>query len=703
MELFKLFGSVFLNDREARQGLEEIDKQAEGVSGKFGKMGSAMTTAGAVMTGAIGLVGGSLIKMASDAETANAKIQASLGLTEEEAKKLGDVGRNIYNGGFGESLEEVNQALITTKTNIQGLNDADLQSITQQAMSFAELFDEDVNASTATASVMMKNFGVDAQTAFDLMTVGMQKGGNFSQELLDTMREYSPQFATMGMSADQMLGILIKGAEQGAWNLDKVGDAVKEFNIRAKDGSKTTADGFKAIGMDAEKMGQAIAQGGEKGEQAFQATIAALAAMEDPVARNQAGVALFGTQWEDLETKVVAAMAEGVKGIEGFEGASAKASATMQDTFGNRLQSMWREAQSSLMPLANTLLDLAEKYLPPLISGIQKVVGVFTNLPDSVQVGILIFGGLMAVIAPLLVVFGTLASGIGALIPLFTAGGAAAGVFGAGMTLLTGPVGIVIAIIGALIAIGVLLYKNWDEVKAYAISAWGAITSTISQFAENAKAVLNAVMQFIAGLFNSYLETWKAIFMGAFQYIVTVIKTQFDIAKTIVSAIFETIKAIFTGDLDSIKGIWSGAWDKITNIIGGAKDAIFGIVDSITGKIKGMMDKISEGIRKAKELIGLGGDSGSSSGTSSSSSTPRYANGTDSAVGGLAVVGERGRELVKLPRGAQVLDNYDTEKALGNSYNQYLTINSPTPLSPYEIARKTKQASQQAALEWGFS
>lgn len=98
----------------------------------------------------------------------------------------------------------------------------------------------------------------------------------------------------MGLSAEQMMGILIAGAQAGAFNLDKVGDAVKEFNIRAGDGSKTTAEGFKAIGLSADAMKAAIRAGGEEAQQAFMATVAALAAMEDPVAQNTAGVALFG-------------------------------------------------------------------------------------------------------------------------------------------------------------------------------------------------------------------------------------------------------------------------------------------------------------------------------------------------------------------------------------------------------------------------
>ena len=71
---------------------------------------------------------------------------------------------------------------------------------------------------------------------------------DYSGELLDSISEYSVQFNKVGLGANDMFAIFQKGAESGAFNLDKVGDAVKEFSIRAIDGSDTTVDGFKKIG-----------------------------------------------------------------------------------------------------------------------------------------------------------------------------------------------------------------------------------------------------------------------------------------------------------------------------------------------------------------------------------------------------------------------------------------------------------------------
>ena len=109
--------------------------------------------------------------------------------------------------------------------------------------------------------------------------------------------EYAVQFKQLGFNAEEFTGILITGAQNGAWSIDKVGDAIKEFNIRVKDGSKTTTEGFEALGLDAQVMARKFAIGGDSAKQAFNETVAALASMKDPVEQNIAGVNLFGTMW----------------------------------------------------------------------------------------------------------------------------------------------------------------------------------------------------------------------------------------------------------------------------------------------------------------------------------------------------------------------------------------------------------------------
>ena len=253
-------------------------------------------------------LGAAAMTVATQHDSVQGSIQAQMGVTAEEAEKLEGTAKSLWRNAFGEDLNEAAEAVTTVGKNMEGLPADQIEAAAEKAFTLKDAFGAEIVDSTKAAGTMMENFGISADEAFDLMTVGFQKGGDYSGELIDTLNEYSPAFSSMGHSAEDMMNILIAGAEAGSFSLDKVGDAMKEFNIRAKDGSDTTAEAFQAIGLNADEMGAAIAQGGDKGEKAFQATLAAIAAIKDPQEQAAAGIALFGTQWEDLESDVISAM-----------------------------------------------------------------------------------------------------------------------------------------------------------------------------------------------------------------------------------------------------------------------------------------------------------------------------------------------------------------------------------------------------------
>ena len=177
---------------------------------------------------------------------------------------------------------------------------ADVESVTAKALDLATAFDQDVGAASAAAGQLIRTgLAKDATEAFDIITAGMQSGVNKSGDFLETLNEYSPQFAKLGISGTQALGILQDGLKAGARDTDVIADAFKEFSIRSIDGSKLTAEGFKLAGLDAKTMAAEIAKGGDSALGATQQTLEGLLAIKDPQAQNTAGVALFGTQSED--------------------------------------------------------------------------------------------------------------------------------------------------------------------------------------------------------------------------------------------------------------------------------------------------------------------------------------------------------------------------------------------------------------------
>ncbi|AEI39790.1 phage tail tape measure protein [Paenibacillus mucilaginosus] len=492
---------------------EEIEKQAnrwsklEGtlndIRDRFQAVGDQLSGIGgmlsATLTTALAGIGVGAIGAASDVDKSAEKMQASLGLTAEEADKLSATAQNLWKDAFGESMEDVTQGLITVKQNMQGLDDGSLEKVTQDAFTLRDAFGAEVNETTRTASVLMKNFGIDGSAAMDLITVGFQKGGNFSDELLDTMREYAPQFKAMGIGADDMLGILIKGAETGAFNLDKVGDALKEFNIRAKDGSELTSQAFAALGFNADEMSAKFAAGGETGKTAFQAVTVALAGLQDPLTRNAIGVALFGTQWEDLEATVVTSMATGIGSVTGFQGATQRAGDALRDNLGVRATKVWREFQTALQPLGEMMISLAEEILPQVSAAVQSLTQWFSNLSPGGQKLTLVLGAIAAAAGPVVMIVAQMVGAVTTLIGAFSAASGAIAVAGGVMAVITGPIGITIAAIAALAAGAYLVVKNWDQIKSFfsGLGSWlssyfGNLVNTVTTYGQYIMAGLMA-------------------------------------------------------------------------------------------------------------------------------------------------------------------------------------------------------------------
>lgn len=373
-EVADLSVRVTADTSAAEKGLDGLSSKVSGFGANLAGLagGAAVAGIGALAAGfAVGLSG------ASELEGATAKLQGQLGLTGEQAAELGEVVTNVFRNNFGESQAAVGEAVAAISQNIKGLTPAAVQTATESALALEGLFEAPVAESARAVGVMMRNFeGLSESQAFDLLAVGFQKGGNFADDLLDTLTEYAPQFAKMGLSAEQAMGTLIAGADAGAFNMDKVGDAVKEFSIRAIDGSKTTAEGFATIGLNADQMAAAIAKGGPSAEQAYGTTLAALSTIEDPLKRNTAGVALFGTQWEDIGPTVVAAMSAGTKGVEGYEGAAKRAADTTGLGFATAVEGLKR-----------SLTGLLQDAVTPLLPGMTSVINAIAkSLPDAMGV-----------------------------------------------------------------------------------------------------------------------------------------------------------------------------------------------------------------------------------------------------------------------------------------------------------------------------
>ncbi len=301
-------------EENVRRGLDTVNNTAESKMNVFsGFFVAAANAAGQAIYGIADKAKDCFVSMLTagdDYNKAMNQLSISTGAVGEELESLKDVAKGVFADNYGESYDDVANAVANVKKQLGDLPADQLQTITESAFALRDTFEYDIAESTRAAKAMVDNFGISGEYAMELIANGAQNGLDYSGELIDSINEYSVQFSKLGLTADDMFQIFQNGAENGAWNLDKVGDAVKEFSIRAIDGSTSTAEGFAAVGLNADEMAWKFTQGGDTAKTAFKQTVSALISMEDPIARDAAGVALFGTMWEDLGVDAVASLAD---------------------------------------------------------------------------------------------------------------------------------------------------------------------------------------------------------------------------------------------------------------------------------------------------------------------------------------------------------------------------------------------------------
>ena len=593
-------------------------------------------------------VGTAAIKFSSDSQDAFQQFAAATGTASNEMGKYKDMINDVYKDNFGESINDVAEAMATVNQNMSYLDDSALQRCTEYAYTLSDTFGVDVAESTRAADSLIKNYGVSAREAFNLMTQGMQSGLNFSDELFDNIDEYSVQFKKLGLDAEDMFSVFANGAQNGAFNLDKIGDAVKEFSIRAIDGSDTTKQGFEALGMNADEMAQKFGAGGKTAKEAFNEVIEGLASMDDPVAQSAAGVNLFGTMWEDLGPQVITSMSTASDAIDKSRESVEGLVNVKYDTLSGALGGLWRTIQVDvLQPIGNQLIP----YVTKGISAIQKFTDKWNKLGPTTQKTVVKFAAVAASVGPVLMGFGKISTGINTMISNFgKIGGAITRLTGASgfsgiAKIMTGPFGIAAA---AVAAAAILIYKNWDRIAP--------ILQKIGQrFADFWKTVqpqlepfINLVKEVASYLKETLEPAFKIVWKAAGDYVVKFFDD--------VSVIIDGVLGVFEGVITFLTGVFQGNWEKAWNGIVQAVGSIFGTLESLVktplnavinlvNKAIGAINKISVDLPSA---VG-GGHIGFNIPT-----IPTLAKGTDYWQGGIVQISEKGGEIVDLPSGSRV-------------------------------------------------
>lgn len=541
------------------------------------------------------------------------KIKGALGLTEAQSETAGNVAGSLYADAYGESITDVTDAVGSVMSSISGMgtaSEADLQKVTAAAMDLSSAFGLDVSEVAASAGQMIKTgLAGNGIEAMDLLTASLQKVPEAMRgDVIDAANEYGGVMKDLGFSGSESFGLLVEASAGGTIAIDKTGDALKEFSIRATDMSTTSVDAYNKLGLNAEDMSNRILAGGDTARGAFGEIVGALQGIEDPAERANTAIALFGTPIEDLGVAQIPAFLDSLTNMNGTLGDVGGAAGNLGDTLANGV--------NGFESLKRSVLGVITEALVPLMGPANAIAEWLSANPALVQ-GIVtalgIFAGVLAVIT------------------------AAQWLWNAAMA--ANPMTWIVLGIAALIAGLVLLITNWDAVVAWLTDVWGACVewlkgawdAVVNAFNTGNQAIANffiniwnSITTFLTDTWNRIVQanntiwttvknfivnTWNTVKTSVSNFVQGIHDTIVNVWNRIKAAndtIWNAVKTVITNIWNSIKGFIQGAIDgvktTVTNGLNAVKDTNSRIWGMVVDFVKGIPQKILSGLQALANL-----------------------------------------------------------------------------------------------------
>lgn len=456
----------------------------------------------------------------SDAATATLNFARS-GLTAKQAASALAPAMALAAGEGGE-LDTVSAGLVATINGFHGSFD--------DASKYADVFANACN-----------NSALDVNSLSQAMSVAAPIFSSAGYSVKDAAL-YMGVMANNGIEADKAanslktgLARLVSPAKEGAAMMDKLGISVTNSDGTMKDSvtiQKELHDAFSQL-SESEQIAAASAIFG----------------------KNQMApwLALINTAPGDVDA---------LNKALGENGTAMEMQAAMMSGFAGSIEQLKSGLDVLLTSLGEALAPIIQK----VVAGLQVLVNWFNNLSPTMQTVIATIGVIVAAIGPVLVIIGMIASSIGSIISLVGTLGPALGALGGVFAALTGPVGIAIAIIAALIAIGVLLYKNWDTIKAKATEVKNWVVAQWKALKAQVAAIFNGIKAQAIAIWNGI----KSAVSTAANAIKSAVSRAFNSLKGTVSAAWNAIKTAITHPIQTAVGLVRAAINKIKGIINGA-------------------------------------------------------------------------------------------------------------------------------------
>lgn len=536
------FGSV------GAQKIAAVGSKMKAVGEAMSNVGQKLTTGLSLPLAAAGAVG---VKKFAEVDKTMQLVNATMGNTEEQAnlisKAMKDAAANSTFGMDDAATASLNFARA-------GLSAEQAASALAPAMNLAAGEGGDLETVSAGLVGTINGFHGsfdDAAIYADVFANACNNSALDVNNLSDAMGIASPIFSTLGYNvkdAALYMGIMANANIDA----DTSANSLKTGFARLISPSKEAADTMKQMGIEVTNSDGSM-KNSVQIQQELHDAFSKLSESEQAAAAS----AIFGknqmSPWLALINTAPSSVTE-LNDALNATGTTTDMANSMMSSFGGSLEKL----KSSIDVAATTLGERLAPYIDKVTQIIQKLTDRFNSLSPAQQDMIVKVGLVVAAIGPLLLIGGKLLTGIGQLM-IF------APLIGAAMTSVVLPFTVVAGAIAGAVAVGVLLYKNWDNIKASAAALAASIAEKWNSIKEKTAGVWSSIKETIQLRVNNAKQATQTAanaiknFFG-FSGLLGIVTRVWNSIKSAITKPIETAKSKVKAAIDAMKGFFNFHW-----------------------------------------------------------------------------------------------------------------------------------------------
>lgn len=582
--LLKATDSGFVKTfKDAQDAVKTFEKNSNSMTTAVGKVmqgtGAAMTKY--ITTPLIG-VGVAAAKVGGDFEAQMSRVKAISGATGDTFEQMKQQAIDL---GAKTAFSAKESAAGMENLASAGFSAQEIMKAMPGLLDLAAVSGGDVALASENTATALRGFGLEASEAGHVADVFARAAADTNAEVGDmgeALKYVAPVANSMGISLEETaaaIGIMSDAGIKGS----QAGTTLRGALSRLARPTKAMQDTMDNLGVsfyDADGKMKPLKTQVELLKKAFEGLT--------PEQQQNALVTLYGQEslsgMMALIDKGPDSLGKLTKSLKDSDGAADDMARTMQDNMNSSIEQMFGAFESAAIVIQKILAPSIKK----VADAISGLVEKFVSAPESTQKLIVAIGLIVAAIGPLIFM-------IGSVIIWINRVKVALALMGTSMSGVILPVLGIVAAISALIAIGVLVYKNWDKIAAFGKQVWKNITMFVSDTANSIKKVWKSTGEWFNNL-------WKSIKEGADNVWTTIQEAPGKAADWIKNKWTET-KEFFSSIWDGIKEAASSAWEGIVNILAPYVIAIKNIFQPMIDFFTNLWSQIGSIAGSAWEII----------------------------------------------------------------------------------------------------